>query len=118
MADTYEPRRRTGFLWWTDRWRASSAFSDLTLAEQGAYRNLLDAAFLRGGALPDDARILARAAGCDSPAEFKPIWATVRRWFYKTDAGWRNKTLDRVLHAAIRNATKQHAYRARKGNGG
>jgi hypothetical protein len=55
--------KRTGLMWWIDRWRKSTAFTDLTLEEQGAYRNLLDEGALRGGAIPDDERVLAKASG-------------------------------------------------------
>ena len=49
--------------WWIDRWRKSTAYMDMTLEEQGAYRNLIDEATLRGGPLPTDERILAKACG-------------------------------------------------------
>ena len=52
-----------GMTWWIDRWRQSTAFIDLTLEEQGAYRNLCEEAWLRGGAIPNDPRVLARASG-------------------------------------------------------
>ncbi len=84
----------TGLFWWIDRWRKSSAYMDMTLAEQGAYRNLLDEAHLRGGPLPNDERILAKACG-DALA-----WPTVRdvvmaRFTLSAD-GWRNETMDEV----------------------
>jgi hypothetical protein len=51
--DAYEPEiERTG--WWIDRWRKSTAFTDMTLSNR-AYRNLLDECALRGP-IPDDDR--------------------------------------------------------------
>jgi len=49
--------------WWIDRWRKSTAYTDMSLEEQAAYRNLLDEAALRGGALPFNERALAKASG-------------------------------------------------------
>lgn len=80
--------------WWIDRWRKSTAYTDMTLEEQGAYRNLIDELWLRGGVLPNDDRILAKICG-DALA-----WARVRevvlRRFVLTAEGWRNPTHDEV----------------------
>jgi len=80
--------------WWIDRWRKSTAYTDMSLAEQGAYRNLLDELWLRDGAIPNDERILAKV--CGDPFE----WATVRdkvlARFTLTPEGWRNSTHDEV----------------------
>ena len=38
--------------WWIDRWRKSTAYTDMTAEEQGVYRNLLDELWLRDGVLP------------------------------------------------------------------
>jgi HNH endonuclease/Protein of unknown function (DUF1376) len=57
------PPRQSGLWWWIDRWRKSSAYMDLNLEEQGAYRNLLDEARLRGGFIPDNEDVLAKACG-------------------------------------------------------
>ncbi len=101
----------TGLIWWIPQWRQSSAFMQMTLAEQGGYRNMLDEAFLRGGVLPDDERILARACGDEL------LWPDIRdrvlRWFTLTGDGWRNDTLDQVIYQAQRRARNQRAYRAR-----
>lgn len=107
--------RLTGLWWWIDRWRKSTAYTDMTLEEQGAYRNLLDEASLRGGPLPNNERVLAKACG-DATR-----WADIRRVvlsrFKLTPDGWRNETLDSVLHESERRAKKQRAYRASLGNG-
>jgi uncharacterized protein YdaU (DUF1376 family) len=95
--------------WWIDRWRKSTAYTDMTLAEQGAYRNLLDEATLRGGALPDDDRVLAKA--CGDAMEWPAIRHTVMRRFFKLDDGWHNETLDQVLDATLTRAARQARYR-------
>ena len=101
--------------WWIDRWRKSTAYADLTLEEQGAYRNLLDEATLRGGPLPDDERILAKASG--DATRWRRVRRAVMKRFIKTPDGWRNLTLDKVLHESARRATNQRNYRNRQGNG-
>lgn len=97
--------------WWIDRWRKSTAYTDMTLAEQGAYRNLLDELWLRDGLLPNDERILAKICG-DAMS-----WATVRTAvlarFEVSDQGLRNPTHDEVsarskaLHEARSKAGKK-----------
>lgn len=100
--------------WWIDRWRKSTAYTDMTLEQQGAYRNLLDEASLRGGAIPDDERVLAKACG-----DVK-VWRRVRqvvlsRFDLRAD-GWHNETLDSVLYQSERRAKNQAAWRARRDN--
>jgi uncharacterized protein YdaU (DUF1376 family) len=98
--------------WWIDRWRKSTAYTDMTLEEQGAYRNLLDEAHLRGGPLPDDERILAKASG-DALA-WPRVRAAIMARFIKHPDGWRNATLDEVLHESHRRAENQRNYRNRR----
>jgi len=81
--------------WWIDRWRKSTAYTDMTLEEQGAYRNLLDEVVLRGGPLPNDEHILAKA--CGDPRRWKKVRAKVLHHFELTDNQWRNATLDEVM---------------------
>lgn len=107
--------RLTGLWWWIDRWRKSSAFLLMTLEEQGAYRNLLDAAALQGGVLPNDERVLANASG-DALA-WRRVKKTVMARFRLTDEGWRNETLDEVIAESQRRSQKQRNYRNRHGNG-
>lgn len=92
--------------WWIDRWRKSSAYMDMTVEEQGAYRNLLDEAHLRRGALPSDERILAKACGDQL------IWKRVRdvvmaRFEMGDDGCWHHPTLDGVIAESQRRATTQ-----------
>jgi len=109
--------RLDGLFWSIPRWRKSTAYTDMTLEQQGAYRNLLDEAWIRGGALPDDERILAKA--CGDASRWKAIKKIVMARFIKREDGWHHETLDEVLGQSVRRAEKQHAYRHRlKGNGG
>ncbi len=80
--------------WWIDRWRKSTAYTDMTLAEQGAYRNLLDELWLRGGVLPNDERILAKISG-DALA-WPEVRTAVLARFYDVPEGLRNETHDEV----------------------
>lgn len=98
-----------GLWWWIDRWRKSSSFMDMTLEEQGAYRNLLDEAWLRGGPLPNDERVLAKA--CGDALAWKRVRAAVMARFTLATDGWRHETLDEVLQASSRRAEKQRRWR-------
>jgi uncharacterized protein YdaU (DUF1376 family) len=106
--------RLTGLWWWIDRWRKSSAYTGLTLEEQGAYRNLLDEAALRGGAIPNDEDTLARA--CGDARKWRRVREVVLRRFTLTDHGWRHHTMDEVLAESQRRADKQRKYRNAHGN--
>lgn len=102
-----------GLLWWIDRWRTSAAFREMTLEEQGAYRNLLDEAYLSGGVLPNDERILAKA--CGDATRWPAVRDQVLAKFTLTRAGWQNETLSTVLHRSQVRADRQRRYR--QGNG-
>ena len=102
-------------MWWIDRWRKSTAYTDMSLAEQGAYRNLLDEAHLRGGAIPNNERTLAKA--CGSEREWRKVRTAVMAHFVLEADGWRNVTLDRVLKESVRRATNQQNWRDRRNNG-
>lgn len=106
--------RLNALWWWVDRWRKSTAYMDMTLEEQGAYRNLLDEANLRGGAIPNDERILAKACG-DATAWARVRPAVMARFELGPD-GWHNRTLDDVLAESTRRAEKQAAWRNKRGN--
>lgn len=98
--------------WWIDRWRKSTAYIDLTVEEQGAYRNLLDEATLRDGVLPNDEKVLEKA--CGDPRIWRRVRKAVLARFVVTPDGLRNDTLDAVLRESQRRADKQAAWRARK----
>jgi uncharacterized protein YdaU (DUF1376 family) len=95
----------TALWWWIDRWRKSTAYMDMTLAEQGAYRNLLDEAHLRGGPLPLDERILAKA--CGDALAWPEVRIAVLARFERDADGWHNLTLESVLHESKRRAELQ-----------
>lgn len=97
--------------WWIDRWRTSSAYMALSLAEQGAYRNLLDELWLRDGLLPGNERFLAMASGAG--AEWDSVKTGVMAQFYEAPGGWRNKTHDEVMEESKRRSQKQARYRER-----
>ena len=98
--------------WWVDRWQKSTAFKDLTLAEQGAYRNLLDELWLREGALPNDERVLAKL--CGDALEWPKIRDRVLAHFRLVDGVWRNETHDEIQAESSRRAAKQKRYRDHK----
>jgi uncharacterized protein YdaU (DUF1376 family) len=106
--------RLTGLWWWIDRWRKSTAYTDMTLEEQGAYRNLLDEASLRGGPIPDDEYVLAKA--CGDQKRWLKVRPKVLSRFTLTADGWRNETLDGVLKESARRAANQVNYRTRRDN--
>src|SRR5262245_56663056 len=87
---------------------------EMTLEEQGAYRNLLDEAQLRGGPLPNDERILAKACG-DAFAWSRVKDAVMARFVLRAD-GWHNDTLDSVIQQSSRRAAKQQRWRNGQGN--
>jgi uncharacterized protein YdaU (DUF1376 family) len=111
-----------GMTWWIDRWRQSTAFIDLTLEEQGAYRNLLEEAWLRGGAIPNDPRVLAKASG--DAVRWPKLKAKVMRRFHMNDGEWHNETVDELMAKAHQNTERQRNYRekvtplSRVGHGG
>jgi len=102
--------------WWIDRWRKSTAYTDMTLEEQGAYRNLLDEAALRGGALPFDERAIAKASG--DAIRWPKIRAVVMRRFTEQADGWHNDTLDQVLRSTATRVERQRRYRGTHGGNG
>lgn len=100
-----------GLLWWIDRWRKSTAYRDMNSAQQGAYRNLLDEAWLRGGVLPDDPKLWRKV--CGNPRNWSRICAAVMTHFERRNDGLHNATLDAVLSQVSRRNARQKAYRAR-----
>jgi uncharacterized protein YdaU (DUF1376 family) len=82
--------------------------------EQGAYRNLIDEALLRGGVIPNDDRLLARA--CGDPLEWPAIREKVLRWFRPTPdgKGWTNDTAAEVVAELAHIGQRQTLERERK----
>jgi uncharacterized protein YdaU (DUF1376 family) len=98
--------------WWIDRWRKSTAYTDMTAEQQGVYRNLLDELWLRDGALPKDERILAKIGG-DFDA-----WPRVRQVvlarFVEINGHLRNETHDEVAKGT-KDFRASQAEKGRKG---
>ena len=101
--------------WWIDRWRQSTAYTDMTAEEQGLYRNLLDEVWLRDDCIiPDDERILARVSG--DPEAWERCGPKVLLWMKKVPGGWTHVTALEVIGQSLRRAEKQKRYRERSGN--
>lgn len=103
--------------WWIDRWRQSTAFTDMSAEEQGLFRNLLDEIWLRPDhIIPDDPRTLAKASG-DTEA-WGRLGVRVLKWMVRVDGGWTNETALEVIDQSRRRAQKQKDYRNRRQQGG
>jgi uncharacterized protein YdaU (DUF1376 family) len=81
--------------WHVTRWRNSPRVLQMPLAAQGAYRNLLDAAWQQGGRLPNLPAVLWKYALAQSPEEFAAVAAPVLAMFTVSECGnWlSNETL-------------------------
>lgn len=112
VQENGQRKQMMGLQWWIDRWRKSSAFMDLTVEEQGAYRNLLDEAWLRGGPLPNNNRVLAKA--CGDATRWPKLRKTVMKRFVLIDGYWHNDTLDQVLKSVNAHRDRQARYRERQ----
>ncbi len=93
--------------WWIDRWRKSTAYTDMELEEQGAYRNLLDELWLRDGVLPNNEKALAKI--CGDATRWPKVRDAVMARFYLTDKGWRNETHDEVMANTLVHMESQRA---------
>jgi uncharacterized protein YdaU (DUF1376 family) len=91
MAEKGRPWMR----WHVTRWRNSPRVLQMPLAAQGAYRNLLDAAWQQGGRLPNLPAVLWKYALAQSPEEFAAVSAPVLAMFTVSECGnWlSNETL-------------------------
>lgn len=99
-----KPKNRAAW-WWIDRWRKSTAYTDMTVEERGAYRELLDELWLRGGTIPNDDRILARIVG--DPDAWKRVKKVVLARFIETPEGLTNETHDEVSSGSNRFSESQ-----------
>lgn len=81
--------------WHVTRWRNSPRVLQMPLAAQGAYRNLLDAAWQQAGRLPNLPALLWKYALAQSPEEFAAVAAPVLAMFTVSECGnWlSNETL-------------------------
>ena len=74
--------------WYPRDWLSSEARAVLTPAGRSAYRDLLDAAWLAGGRLRDDDRVMQGLSGL-SPGEWAAVREDVLRYFPVSEPGWR-----------------------------
>lgn len=107
--------------WHVTRCRNSPRVLQMSLAAQGAYRNLLDAAWQQGGRLPNLPALLWKYALAQSPDEFAAVSAPVLAMFTISQCGnWlSNETLmqecaDRATYAGELSRKRSEA--GRKGN--
>lgn len=107
MSSVEQPKKARAAWWWIDRWRKSTAYNDMTLEEQGAYRNLLDELWLRGGILPNDERILAKV--CGDVTAWPRVREVVLARFNVTHQGLRHETHDEVVagHAVFKERQRE-----------
>lgn len=117
-ADNPQPASATGLRaawWWIDRWRKSTAYTDMTAEEQGLYRNLLDEIWLRPDhIIPKDARILAKVSG--DPEAWRRSGEKVLQWMQRVPGGWTHETALEVIRQSRQRAEKQKRYRDRQRN--
>lgn len=101
--------------WWIDRWRQSTAYTDMTAEEQGLYRNLLDEVWLRDDhVIPDDPRILAKVSG--DPEAWSRCSKRVLGWMTRVETGWTHTTAMEVIDQSRRRAENQKRYREKRHN--
>jgi len=74
--------------WYPRDWLSSMARASMSPAGRSAYRDLLDAAWLSGGRLPDNDRALCGLSGL-SPEEWAAVRDDVLRYFPVVEPGWR-----------------------------
>lgn len=90
--------------WYPRDWLSSEARAVLTPSGRSAYRDLLDAAWLAGGRLRDDDRVLQGLSGLDR-GEWEAVREDVLRYFPVVEPGWRANPRQVAEYA------KAHSYR-------
>jgi uncharacterized protein YdaU (DUF1376 family) len=100
--------------WWIDRWRKSTAYTDMSPEQRGMYRDLLDEVWLRKEhTIPDDDLILGRIVG--DPDAWKRQRETILHHFRRVEGGWTNDTALEVIGKSLQLSEKRSAA-GRKGN--
>jgi uncharacterized protein YdaU (DUF1376 family) len=107
--------------WHVTRWRNSPHVLQMSLAAQGAYRNLLDAAWQQGCRLPNIPGLLWKYALAQSPEEFAALAPEVLPMFTVSDDGqWlTNETLTEECAGRVEFAeelSRKRSEAGRKGN--
>jgi uncharacterized protein YdaU (DUF1376 family) len=80
--------------------------SHLTMLEDGAYRRLIDAIYLREGPLPANREQVYRLVKASSKAEKTAIDSVLSEFFTLTDAGYTNARCDEELDAVRAKSAK------------
>lgn len=78
----------------------------LTAEEDGVYRRLIDACWLRGGILPPDDRKLCAIARI-SLRRWQSLKPTIVEFFQVLDEGWRQKRVSRELERSAQSAKQK-----------
>lgn len=99
--------------WWIDRWRASTAYTDMTVEQQGLYRNLLDEVWMREDHVVPEAS-LGKASG--DPIAWEKHGPFILRWMKKVRGGYTNETALEVVDSSKKRAEKQQRYRDKQRN--
>jgi uncharacterized protein YdaU (DUF1376 family) len=107
--------------WHVTRWRNSPHVLQMSLAAQGAYRNLLDAAWQQGCRLPNLPALLWKYALAQSPEEFATLAPQVMPMFTVSDDGqWlTNETLTEECAGRVEfseELSRKRSEAGRKGN--
>lgn len=107
------PDSLTWYPWYRERWWSHYAVQQLSWAEQGVYRALLDASWKDGGLPNDPAALALKARG--PVREFRRHWKKVRAfWRVCPDGLLRNDTLEAVRV----DQAEKHAKRVEAGRRG
>ncbi|PUE58339.1 hypothetical protein B9Z44_01200 [Limnohabitans curvus] len=87
--------------------------SHLSMAEDGAYRRLIDAYYIREKPLPGELKDVCRLARANTKPERDAVQAVLAEFFYKDKDGWRHNRCDAEID---RYQAKQPRVEARKEN--
>lgn len=104
--------------WYVGDWRRDTAH--LSATESGAYREIIDECWVRGGAVTDSDRELWRIARADSIDHWrKDLRPVIAEFFSIEDGVWRHKRVDEELAkaAAQREAKRKQTEAARAARG-
>jgi uncharacterized protein YdaU (DUF1376 family) len=101
-----------GEWFWCDRWPSSPAFL-LPLEHRGLHREMLTAAWVREGRLPNDPEAIQRAAGVTAK-EWKASWPRVQR-FWRIDGDHLVNDEQLEVYAAAKAHQEAKSRRAKAG---
>ncbi len=99
--------------WYISNWRDSVTRLNLSLAERGLYRELLDYCYAVDGSLPPEERLLVSIAATN-PSEFRKAWKAVKNLFEVRDGRYVHRKVDEVRPGLI----EYHKNRAEAGKRG